>query len=238
MGQVLPLVVTALSAALSAAPAAEPGAAAAEPGAVIEQVVAVVRNPPGAPPRAITLSRLTEEARIVLVSRGAVEAAFRPIDEHALAATLAWLVDQTLLADEAGRLRVGEATRDQVAAELRRFQAHFPDRGAWSRFLESAGVTEEEIGGVLARMLRVDRYLETRIGKGGIVDEAEVSAFARERGIPLESRAARDAIRARLAELRVQAAVREHLAELRGRADVRILVPALAPRGPRPERGS
>jgi hypothetical protein len=234
MAPVLPLIL----AALAAAPAASAAEPAVEAGAVIEQVVAVVRNPPGAPPRAITLSRLTEEARIVLVSRGALAAAFQPIDERALAATLAWLVDQTLLADEAARLQVGEATRDQVAAELRRFQAHFPDRAAWTGFLESAGVTEEEIGGVLARMLRVDRYLETRIGRGGIVDDGEVSAYARERGLSLESRAAREAVRVRLEELRVHAAVQEHLSELRGRADVRVLVPALAPQGPRPERGT
>jgi hypothetical protein len=228
MGAVLPILLLALGA--TTAGAASPGPAAQ--GTVIEQVVAVVRNPPGSPPRAITLSRLTEEARIVLVSRGAIEAAFRPIDDRALSATLSWLIDQTLLSDEAARLQLAEVSREQAAGELRRFQARFPDRAAWSRFLASAALTEDEVTGVLSRMLRVDRYLETRVGKGGIVEDAEVASFAKERGLPVEGRGAREAVRARVAELRIETAVQELLAELRARADVRILVPALAPAAP------
>ena len=45
-----------LLAALAAALAAEP----ADAGPIVEEVVAVVRNPPGSAPRAITLTRLTE----------------------------------------------------------------------------------------------------------------------------------------------------------------------------------
>ncbi len=210
--------------ALVAVPAAPPAGAT-----LAEEVVAVVRNPPTAPPRAITLTRLTEEARIVLVSRGAVDAAFRPIDGQALAATLGWLVDQILLSDEASRLQLADVSREQAAADLRRFQARFPDRAAYARFLSVNTLTDEEVSGVLVRMARVDRYLETRLGKGGAVDDAEVAAFARERGLPVESRAAREAVRTRVAELRLEAAVQELRAELRGRADVRILDPALAP---------
>lgn len=220
MTSVLPILLLVLAAPPVAAPA---------DAALVEEVVAVVRNPPAAPPRAITLSRLTEEARIVLVSRGAAEAAFRPIDGQALAATLGWLVDQTLLADEATRLRLAEASRDQVAAELRRFQGRFADRAAYSRFLAATALTEEEVAGVLSRMLRVDRYLETRLGKGGAVDDAEVVAFARERGLPVESRTAREAVRGRLAELRMESAVHDLVTELRARAEVRVLDAALAP---------
>jgi hypothetical protein len=87
---------------------------------------------------------------------------------------------------------------------------------------------------VLARTRRVERYLESRIGRGGTVDDADVEAFAQAEGMAVESRAAREAVRARLAELRVEQAVRALLAELRARADVRILDPALAPAGGRP----
>jgi hypothetical protein len=195
---------------------------------VVEEVVAVVRNPAGAPPRVITLTRLTEEARIVLVSGGAAEAAVQPLDARALSATLSWLLDQTLLSDEAARLGLGELTREQAAAELRRFQARFPERGAWSRFLASTALTEEEVTAVLVRTRRAERYLESRIGRGGSVDDAEVEAFARAHGMAVESRAARDAVRARVAELRTETAVRELVAELRARADIRVLDPELA----------
>lgn len=203
-------------------------AGAADGSTVVEEVVAVVRNPAGAAPRVITLTRLTEEARIVLVSGGAVEAAFQPLDARALAATLSWLLDQTLLSDEASRLGLGELTRDQVATELRQFRARFPERGAWSRFLASTALTEEEVTAVLVRTRRAERYLESRIGRGGSVDDAEVEAFARAHGMAVESRAAREAVRARVAELRTETAVRELVADLRARADIRVLDPELA----------
>lgn len=218
-----------LLAVLAAAPAAAEPAPSAPGGGptVVEEVVAVVRNPLGSPARVITLTRLVEEARVVLASRGAVEAAARPIDSQVLRATLEWVLDQTLLSDEAGRLQVAEVTRDQVAAELGRFRGRFPDAPAYARFLASAELSDEEVSAVLARMLRVDRYLETRLGRGGAVADDDVRRYARERGLSIESRAALEAVRARMGEARVESAVRELMAELRGRADIRILDPGL-----------
>jgi DNA-binding response OmpR family regulator len=97
-------------------------AAAPPPAArVVEEIVAVVRNPASAPPRVVTLTKLDEEARIALVSRGASAAATGPLDAEALRAALDWLLAQMLLADDAARLRVDEVPREDVVAELRRF---------------------------------------------------------------------------------------------------------------------
>src|SRR5512144_2408572 len=94
-------------------------------GRVVEEIVAVVRNPASAPPRVVTLTKLTEEARIALVSRGATAAATGPLDAEALRAALDWLLDQLLVADDAARLRVDEVPREDVLAELRRFKGQF-----------------------------------------------------------------------------------------------------------------
>jgi hypothetical protein len=203
---------------------AEPRGAAS---AVVEEVVAVVRNPAGASPRTITLTRLVEEARIILASSGAMEAALRPIDDQMLRATLEWVLDQTVLADEAARLQVAEVSREQVAEELARFRGRFPDAAGYARFLASTELSDEEVGAVLARKLRVERYLETRLGRGGMVADDEVQRYARETGLSVESRAMREAVRARLGEVRVEAAVRELVTDLRGRADIRVLDPGL-----------
>jgi hypothetical protein len=224
MGLEMLTVLLALTAVAGAAEVRPPDAST-----VVEEVVAVVRNPLGAPPRVITLTRLVEEARIVLASKGAVQAATRPIDAQVLRATLEWVVDQTLLSDEAGRLQVAEVTRDQATAELTRFRGRFPDETAYAHFLDATELTDEEVASVLARMLRVDRYLETRVGRGGVVPDEELRQYALERGISVESRAAREAVRARLGEVRVEAAVRELLVGLRSRADVRILDAELGP---------
>jgi hypothetical protein len=211
-----------LLAALAAAAPAHGGPA------LVEEVVAVLRSPAGAPARVITLTRLAEESRIALVSRGAVAAASRPLDAPALRATLEWLIDQTLLFDDAVRLQVAEVSRDEAAAALHRFQARFPDPGAYARFLATNELSDDEVQAVLARMLRVERYLDRRVGRGAVVEESDVSAYARDHDLSAESRPSREAIRARMAQERVQAAVRDLLAELRGRAEVRVLEPALS----------
>lgn len=224
MGVVVSALVLALAAA--AAAASPPASAPAGP-VVVEEVVAVVRNPPASPPRPLLLTRLIEEARIVLASRGAVGAAFRQIDAPVLRATLEWVLDQGLLSDEANRLRLAQVSREQVIAELVRFRAQFSGEAEYQRFLEVAELSEDEVSAVLARTLRVERYLETRLGRGGGVSDEDVQRYARERGLSASSRAAREAVRARMGEERVEVAVRELMAELRGRADIRVLDPDL-----------
>lgn len=195
---------------------------------VVEEIVAVVHNPRGAPPRVVTLTRLVEEARVALVSRGATEAAWRSLDDEALRATLGWLLDQTLVSDEAVRLRLDEVDREAVAAELRKFRGRFSSAAEFERFLRVADLTEEELQVTLARSLRVQRYLESRVGSGARVPDEEVDRWLRERGARLEAAGAREAVRAHLAEEKAQAEVKELVAELRARADVRILDPAFA----------
>jgi hypothetical protein len=212
----------ALALALAAAPAG--------PGRVVERVVALVRNPADAPPRAITLTKLIEEARIALVGRGAVAAAFRPLDDEALRAGLDWLLDQMLVADEAGRLGLEEVERDALLADLRRFRARFGSEADYARFLAEADIAEEDLLVTLERGLRVRRYLESRVGRWARVTEEEVDAYLAERGADRTSVAARDAVRAHLVERKVAAQVKQLLADLRGRAEIRVL-PAPAGEG-------
>ena len=212
-----------LAAALLAAQAPAPRDAR-----VVEEIVAVVRNPPGAAPRVVTLTKLAEEARIALVSRGAVDAASRPLDAEALRAALDWLLDQMILADEAARLGLEEVDRDAVGAALRRFRGQFPSPAAYARFLETSELTEEELSATLARMVRVERYVQSRVGRAARVSDEEVNRYLEAHGARADPGPARDAARAQLEEEQVRAQVGALLAELRGRADLRVLAP---PRG-------
>jgi hypothetical protein len=199
--------------------------AAPEPGdgRIVEEIVAVVRNPATAPPRIVTLTKLTEEARVALVSRGATAAATGPLDGEALRAALDWLLDQMLIADDAARLRIDEVPREDVVAELRRFEARFASEAEYERFLAASDLNEEELLVTLARTVRVHRYLERRVGRAVRVDEGEVDRWLAERGAKGAGGAARDAARAEIVEERARAQVRELVAELRARAEVRIL---------------
>jgi hypothetical protein len=192
-------------------------------GGVVEEVVAVVRSPPSAPARVVTRTKLVEEARIALVSRGAVAAATGPLDRAALRAALEWLLDQMLLSDEAAKLRLDEVDGEEVRAELRRFQGRFATLAAYEEFLERSELAEGELVATLARMLRVERYVRGRIGRGARVGDDEVDRWLRERGAAGAPPVARDAARDQLVEERAAAQVRQLLSELRSRADVRVL---------------
>ncbi|GAO02629.1 hypothetical protein [Anaeromyxobacter sp. PSR-1] len=215
-----------LLAAAAAAPAPPAGAR------VVEQVVAVLRNPAGAAPRPITLTRLEAEARVALVSRGGAEAAFRPLDAEVLRATLDWLLDEMLVADESARLRLDAVDREALEPALRRFRGRFADDDAHRRFLARFELGEEDVAASLARTLEVERYLGTRVGRGVRVGDDEVDAALRARGAAAPSR---EAVRAGLAEERARAQAQALIRELRARAEIRVLDPALRRE---PARGS
>jgi hypothetical protein len=160
---------------------------------------------------------------VALVGQGGLEAATAPLDPPALRAALRWLVDQLLVADEAARLGVDEVGGDELAGELRRFRERFADAVAFQRFLEAADLTEEELSVVLARGLRVQRYLDSRVGRSARVGDDELARALAERGLTAEAPGAREAVRARLRDEKAAAQVRQILADLRGRADVRVL---------------
>lgn len=134
--------------------------------ALVEEVVAVVRGPGAPKARIVTLTRLEEEARIALVSRGAIGAAVAPLDRAALRAALVWLVDQTLLGDEAARLQVFEVEQADLDAEVQRFRERFARPADYRAFLDRFELSEEELARVLRRTLRVQRYVESRAGAG------------------------------------------------------------------------
>ncbi len=203
------------------------GAASAQ-GQVVEEVVAVIR-PAGAESRVVTLTKLTEEARIVLISRGASEAALRPLDGPALKATLDWYVDQTLLSEEATRLGVFEVEPGEARTELERFKKRFARPEDYAAFLSANGMSEEDVLSVLRRMLRVQRYLDNRVATAARsrVSDAEVEAAWKARqaefgGLPLSQ--VREAVRARLVEERVQSEVKSLVSDLRRRGEVKVLV--------------
>ncbi len=207
--------------------AVAPVAALPARGTVLERVVAVVRNPASAAPRPLTLTRLDEEARVALVGQGAAQAAFAPLDTAARRAALRWLLDQWLVADEANRLKVDEVAREEVIRSMQAFRQRFPDEASYRRFLATCELPEEELQSILARGLRVQRFLEVRLGHGARVSEDEVSRWLAGQGSAAPTAAERDAARSRLSAERAQGQVKQILADLRSRADIRVLMPEL-----------
>jgi hypothetical protein len=194
-------------------------------GTIVDEVVAVVATR-GREARIITRTKVVEEGRVALVSRGGIEAAFAPLDGAVLRASLDWYVDQILLHEEAVRLQVFEIDRATAQAELARFRAPFATPAAFKAFLHEIDATEEDLLAILRRTLRVRRYLESRLGRltpSPREVEAWYSAHAAELGgRPLPE--VTDEITARLAASRADAETKALLADLRSRADIRVLV--------------
>ncbi len=194
-------------------------------GKVVDEVVAVIATR-GREARIVTRTKVVEEGRIALVSRGGMDAAFAPLDGAVLRASLDWFVDQILLHEEAVRLQVFEVDRDAAQAELARFRAAFRSPRDYKAFLYRIDATEEDLASVLRRMLRVRRYLESRLGRLRPTPreiEAWYAAHPSEYGgRPLAE--VTDEIAARLSAGKADKETRALLADLRSRADVRILV--------------
>jgi hypothetical protein len=203
-------------------------AGASEPpvgGRVVDEVVAVVASR-GREARVVTRTKVAEEGRIALVSRGGIEAAFAPLDGAVLRASLDWYVDQLLLHEEAVRLQVFDVDRDSAVAELKRFKAEFATPKDFKAFLYQIDATEEELTSTLRRSLRVRRYLESRLGRLPPTSreiEAWYEAHAADYGgRPLAE--VTDEIAARLTAARADVETKALLRDLRSRADIRILV--------------
>ncbi len=206
-------------------PLAAGGMDAPSGGRVVDEVVAVVATR-GREAVVVTRSKVVEEGRIALVSRGGIEAASAPLDGLVLRASLDWYVDQILLHEEAVRLQVFEVDREAAVAELARFKAEFPTPGAFKAFLFQIDATEEDLTTTLRRSLRVRRYLESRLGRLRPA-QREVAAWYQAHASDYGGRTlaeATDEIAARLAASRADAETKALLADLRNRADIRILV--------------
>jgi len=211
--------------AILLAPLAAGGADAPDGGLVVDEVVAVVATR-GREAHVITRSKVAEEGRIALVSRGGIEAATGVLDGAVLRASLDWYVDQLLLHEEAVRLQVFEVDRDAAVAELTRFKAEFAAPKDFKAFLFQIDATEEELTATLRRSLRVRRYLESRLGRLRPTSreiEAWYEAHAADYGgRPIAE--VNDEITARLTAARADVETKALLRDLRSRADIRILV--------------
>lgn len=225
--------VLALLAAFLALCAALPATAESR---LLDRVVAVI-TPGGAERRGtvITLSELTNEARIALIRAGGVLAADAPIPEETLAATLQQLVAEHLLQAEAEDLAVAVVDPAEEGAALQAFRARFGSPEAYRRFLRGSELTEADVERVLHRGLAVERYLASRARLAVTVSEVELQRAWKERGGAPDGLAqARGELRRELERRRREELVAALVADLRSRARVRVVhdlgaAPALPP---------
>ncbi len=183
---------------------------------LLDEVVAVVEA------HSITLSEVAAETRVRLVQAEGPAAANAPLDRAILAASLRKTVEERIVLSEMQRLKLFDLEPSEMESLLARLRARFASRAEYDAFTRAIEMTDEEIGALLARELRVARYLDNRLRLAAQLRESEMEDAIRGK---ILSPAERDRLRAQLAEEKYQRLLRELLTDLRRRAAVRVLDP-------------
>ncbi|HEY2028491.1 MAG TPA: hypothetical protein VGH20_04700 [Myxococcales bacterium] len=171
---------------------------------LVDEVVAVVDA------HTITLSELQAETRVRLVEAQGPVAAALPLDGPLLAASLRKTIDERIILAEIERLKLYDLDRAEVDSLLSRLRNRFANQAEWEAFTRKIELTDEEIAKILARELRVARYLENRL---------KLSAQIRDSDLPAGPE------REKLAQEKYQRLLADLLDDLRKRVTVRVLDP-------------
>jgi hypothetical protein len=190
-------------------------AAAAQERQLVDEVVAVVDA------HSVTLSELAAETRIRMVEQQGPQMASVALDRAVLAASLRRLVEERVVLSEVERLKLFDLDHAEVESALARLRAQFPTPAAWDAFTRHLELTNDEIAGVLARELRVARYLDNRLKLAVQLRESELDEAWKAQG----GQGDREALRQKLSKAKYEKMLSDLLAELRRRASVRIVDP-------------
>lgn len=195
--------------------------ASGAPSQVIDRVVAVVDG------QVITQSELEFEARVALIEQGGAAAATAVLDGAALRSALQWAIAQRLEAAEADRLHAFTVDDAEVADRLRKFVASFPDLASYERFLASQEVDESQLAEVLARSIRAEKVLDSKVRLKARVTEDALRAYyqAHRASFPKGYEPSRAGIRDLLTRQRYQDLVRQELNVQRAGSTVRLVAP-------------
>lgn len=213
---------------------------------VVDRVLAVVRirtgtergiDPAGRrgtlPPDVITASALEFEARVALISRGAVTAATAPLDDQMLRSALDNAIWERLLAGEADVLQAFRVEPQEVDAAVRAFRGRFATEPEFEAFLRHADVDVQALARTLERSIRAAKVLDSKVRLRAQVSESEVRRYyeANQGDLKQPFEELRSALREKLFRERYQALVRQELMQLERTHDVRRVAPIAQERG-------
>ena len=193
----------------------------APPSRVIDRVVAWVAG------HVITLSELEFEARVAIIQRGGLEAADAPLDDPALRAALELAVAERLETDAADRLQVFNLEESEVDSALSDFKSKFQTRAELAAFLARHEADEQQLAAVLARRLRSEKIVDSKVSLKARVSDAEMRLYYDAHRLELGGsyEQARAAIRTKLLRERYAQLAREEMEQIRKGADVRMIAP-------------
>src|SRR5262245_34372054 len=194
-------------------------------GVVVERAVALVQG------HVLTLSELEFEASVALIQRGGVQAAVTYLDDEALRSALELAIGERLEVESADKLQAFPIGEGEVNAALRAFRAKFASEAEFNAFLQRHQVDVQELAALLARKLRAEKILDSKIRLRARVSEAEVRRYYEQHRSELSGsyEELRSKLREKLVRDRYAALAREELLQIRKGVDVRLIAPFARP---------
>ena len=184
---------------------------------VIDRAVASIEG------KVIAASQLEFEARVLLVAAGGVQAAFAPLDQQVLDASLRAVVHQRLALREADKLEAYPLEPGELERAIASFRARFESESRFADFLGAHEADLNDLAEVLRRSLRAQRALEGKLRLRAQVSEGEAKVYRAAhpelKDEPVEK------VRAMLVQQRFGDLVKKELADRRRQVDVRLLGP-------------
>ncbi len=192
---------------------------------VIDRTVALVEG------RVITLSELDFEARVELIQRGGIASADAALDDEALGSALQLSIAEWLENIEADKLQAFPVEEGEVEAALRQFRSRFDS--------ERHEADLQQLSSLLARQLRAQKVLDSKVRLRARASDAEVRRYYEEHRAELgpSFEKVREQIQEKLFREHYQELANGEVRQLRRGADVRLIAPfarALAAREGRP----
>lgn len=189
---------------------------------VIDRVVATVEN------QVLTQSELEFEARVALIQHGAQQAASAPLDDRTLRASLDFVIGQRLHAAEADKLQAFVLDEGEVDQALSDFEEKIGGRAALEQFLRRFEADRQWLGNILARSLRAERILDSKIRLKAQVSDSEIRRYYDAHQAELSGQSyeeVRPALKEKLMRDRYQELAAAEMQQLRRTANVRIIAP-------------
>ena len=151
------------------------------------------------------------------------------------------LVDQRLIAQEAGRLPAIAAKEADVKARIGELVKRFPSQEAFYQRIARVGLTAEQLYEIVRQRVEIERYLDFRFRSFVVVTQKETEDYYRDvfvprwrrqqpgRIVPTLAEAAKS-VEAELREAKIESDTDAFLEEARVRAEIVFLDPALETR--------
>jgi hypothetical protein len=159
----------------------------------------------------------------------------RPRSED-LQQALARLIDQRLIAQEAGRLPTITPTEKEVSDAINDLIRRFPTQAAFYQRIGRVGLTADQLSEIVRQRVEIQRYLDFRFRSFVVVTDQEIADYYRDVFVPRFRRrqpgvvpptleAARQRIERAVTEAKIESDTDAFLEDARARAEIIILNP-------------